>query len=227
MLKTHSLDTHELYLGAVEPQKEINSVSSTEEEWNITVEIHNEPLKFKLHTGAKCNVLPIDKLDSTIKLKPTTTRLVSYSGNLVEPEGTVVLPVGYRGKQYLLQFYVVNKPVQEILGLKACEQLNVIQRVEETSKTLKSELDIFVAYKDVFSTNSIGCLSITYHIEIDKNVRPVTHAPRQAPAALRPKIQEELDRMEKLAVVESTTIPTEWVRSSNQIRFVCASTPKI
>ena len=81
------------------------------------------------------------------------------------------------------------------------------------SKTLKSECDIFVAYKDVFSTNSIGCLPITYHIEIEKNVRPVIHAPRQVPAALHPKIQEELDRMEKLGVVEPTTIPSEWVLS--------------
>ena len=135
-------------------------------------------------------MLPIEKLDSTVQLKHTTTRLVSYSGNLVEPEGTVVLPVSYRGKLYSLQFYVVNKPVQAILGLKACEQLNVIQRVEEMSKTLNFERDIFVAYKDVFSTNSIGCFPITYHIEIDKNVRPVIHAPRQVPAALRPKIKK-------------------------------------
>ena len=213
VLKTHSLDAHELYVGAVEQEKEINSVNSTEEEWNITVEIYNKPLKFKLDTGAKCNVLPIEKLDSTIQLKPTTTRLVSYSGNLIELEGTVVLPVSYKGKKYSLQFYVVNKPVQAILGLKACEQLNVIQRVEEMSKTLNSECDILVAYKDVFSPSSIGCLPISYHIEIDKNVKPVIHAPRQVPAALRPKIQEELDRMEKLGVVVPTTTPTEWVSS--------------
>ena len=44
-------------------------------------------------------------------------------------------------------------------------------------------------------------------------MRPVIHAPRQVPAALLPKIQEELDRMKKLGVVEPTTIPTEWVSS--------------
>ena len=103
--------------------------------------------------------------------------------------------------------------MQAILGLKACEQLNVIQRLEGMSKTLHSECDILVAYKDVISPSSTGCLPITYHIEIDKNVKPVIYAPRQVPAALRPKIQEELDRMEKLGVVVPTTTPTEWVSS--------------
>ena len=86
--------------------------------------------------------------------------------------------------------------------------------IEEMSKTLNSECDIFVAYKDVFSPSSIiGCLPITYHIEIGKNVKPVVHAPRKVPAAVPPKIQEELDRMEKLGVVVPTTTPTEWVSS--------------
>ena len=59
MLKTYSLlDTHELCVGAVEQQKEVNSVSSTDEEWSITVEVYNQTLKFKLDTGAKCNVQP-------------------------------------------------------------------------------------------------------------------------------------------------------------------------
>ena len=73
----------------------------------------------------------------------------------MELEGTVVLPASYRGKQYWLLFYVVNKPVQAILGLKACEQLNVIQRVEEMSKTLNSECDIFVEYMKMFSQLAI------------------------------------------------------------------------
>ena len=36
-------------------------------------------------------------------------------------------------------------------------------------------------------------------------MKPVIHAPRQVPAALHRKIQEELDRMERLGVVVPTT----------------------
>jgi hypothetical protein len=200
-----------------------------QEEWNITVDIFNKPLKFKLDTGAKCNVFSksqIESLGLTIQLKPTNTRLISYSGNAIDVEGTIILRVFYRGMQYLLQFYVINYPVQAILGLKACEELKVIRRVEEISKTANAE---FEAYEYVFSTGGIRCLPVTHHIEIDKNVEPVVHAPGQVPAALRPKIQAELDRMEKLGVISPVTTPTEWVSSlvTDKTRFVCALTPKI
>ena len=80
-------------------------------------------------------------------------------------------------------------------------------------KTFNAECDIFEVYSDVFFTSSIGCLPVTHHIEIDKTVKPVVHVPRQVPAALRSKIQEESDRMEKLGVVTPISTPTEWVSS--------------
>ena len=177
----------------------------------------NHSLDLKLDTGAKCNVLSksvITNLDSSIQLKRTNTRLVSYTGNVLGVEGTVILPVHYKDKQYSLEFCVVNKPVQAILGLRACEEMKLIQRIEEMSETsVKAECEFFNVYEDVFSTSSVGCLPVTHHIEIDRNVKPVVHAPRKVPAALRPKIQEELNRMEKLDVITPVTTPTEWVSS--------------
>ena len=88
----------------------------------------------------------------------------------------------------------MNKPVQAILGLRACEEMKLIQRIEEMSKTsVKAECEFFNVYEDVFSTGSVGCLPVTHHIEIDRNVK--------VPAALRPKTQEEVNRMEKLDVI--------------------------
>ncbi len=74
--------------------------------------------------------------------------------------------------------------------------------------SIKAECEFFNVYEDVFSTSSVGCLPVTHHIEIDRNVKPVIHAPRKVPAALHPKI-EELNCMEKLDV----SMPTEWVSS--------------
>ena len=80
-------------------------------------------------------------------------------------------------------------------------------------KSPSTEEGIFDKYEDLFSTASIGCLPITHHIEIDEKVKPVVHAPRHVPAALRPKIKNELDRMEQTEVISPVTNPTDWVSS--------------
>ena len=54
--------------------------------------------------------------------------------------------------------YVVDRPTQAILGLKDCELLNLIQRVEELENNCKTENDFLKKYSDVFTSSEIGCL---------------------------------------------------------------------
>ena len=54
---------------------------------------------------------------------------------------------------------------------------------------------------------------IQYHINIDQTCKPVIHPPRRVPVTLRPKIQDELKRKEKLNVIEKVEAPTEWINS--------------
>jgi hypothetical protein len=116
-------------------------------------------------------------------------------------EGEVLLDTFYKGHKYSLQFYVVDHPAtQPILGLKSCEQFNLIYRVEMFESQITAE-SIFDKYEDVFSTATIGCLPVQHHIAIDESVKPVVHPPRNVPAALRPKIKSELDRMEQMGVI--------------------------
>ena len=115
----------------------------------------------------------------------------------------------HRKRVFRLQFYIANKPVQAILRLKACEELNAIKGVEKIRED--EGCDIFKVYEDLFSPNNIGCLPVTHHIETDSKAKAVVHPSRQVPAALRPKIKAELDRMEKLGVVTPITAPTPWV----------------
>ena len=174
----------------------------------------NQSVQFKLDTGAKCNVMSkqqLKKLAFTRKLTKTNIRLVSYSRNIIEVEGTIDLLVHHRKGVFPLQSYIVNKPVQAILGLIACEELNIIQRVENIRED--EGCDIFKVYEDLFSPNNTGCLPVTHHLETGSNVKRVVHPPRQVLAALRPKIKAELDRMEKLGVVTPITTPTPWVSS--------------
>jgi len=59
----------------------------------------------------------------------------------------------------------------------------------------------------------LGRLEKPYHIAVDPTAIPVVNPPRTIPAALRDRVKEELDDMEKRGVVRKVEEPTDWVSS--------------
>jgi hypothetical protein len=193
----HDTECGELFIGTL---ADVNTVTASNDEWHTTLEIEGKIVKLKLDTGAKCNILPktvYNLLKLHNKITPTNTKLIAYSGDTIEVLGEVFV---YKSKSYRLGFYVVDRPTQTILGLKDCELLNLIQRLEELENNCKTENDFLKKYSDVFTSSEIGSLPGLHHIEIDKNAKPVIHSPRRVPATLRPRIKAELDQMECIGV---------------------------
>ena len=156
----------------------------------------------KLDTGAKCNVVSkqiLDEIGATHLLKKSSAKIVSYGGHKTDVLGHATLLSEYKGKLHVLPFYVTEQPEQPLLGLQACQELNLMQRINKvnpvTTKSLMTE------FADLFDNSSLGCLPAPYTIKIMENARPVIHAPRKVPVALRSKVKDELDRMQRLVGV--------------------------
>ena len=67
-------------------------------------------------------------------------------------------------------------------------------------------------YPECFS--GIGTFkNFKYHIDIDKTVKPVIHAPRKYALSLIPKIEKELDNMLENGILDWVNEPTDWVNS--------------
>ena len=93
--------------------------------------------------------------------------------------------------------------------MNTCIELNLVQRVDHIDDEAN---ELFEKYTDVF--DGLGCITnVQYHINIDQCHKPVIHPPRRVPVKLRPKVQDELKRMERLNVIEKVEQPTEWVNS--------------
>lgn len=111
-------------------------------------------------------------------------------------------------------FHIVNGPVHNILGHSAIDKMGLLKRVN-VIKTVPASADtetekIIRTYSDVFQ--GVGTIKgVAYKIDIDDNVSPVVHPPRQIPVAKRPKVKEELDRLEKLHIIEK--VSSDWVNS--------------
>ena len=51
------------------------------------------------------------------------------------------------------------------------------------------------------------------HLETDKEFTPVKMPYRQWPLTVQQKVKDELDRLEKLGVVDHVDTPTDWISS--------------
>ena len=102
------------------------------------------------------------------------------------------------------------------MSKNACKLLGVIKFVNEVKPpnllTKSNEAEsVILNYLDVFDV--LGCLDGEVKLEIDKDVCPVAHPPRKVPVALRERLREELNDMEKNGVIIRETNPTDWVNS--------------
>ena len=107
------------------------------DEWWVEAKVNDKPVKFKIDTGAKCNVLPGNyyKRLSPPQIKKRNVKLVSYCKTKIEPLGEVIIPLVYKDKEYKLQFYVVDREdVTPLLILKTCaEEMELVKGVDEIS----------------------------------------------------------------------------------------------
>ena len=68
------------------------------------------PMKFKVDTGAKINVIPITAFETLAEsrmkqLKPTQVRLTGYNGNVVPTTGTCRIECKLRDKPHTLEVF--------------------------------------------------------------------------------------------------------------------------
>ena len=150
-------------------------------------------------------------------LKPTSTKLTSFSGHKLKPIGIVQLPCKIQGNNFDIDFYIVDSSVPSVLGGSTCRETGLIQRLYniQTNELPKQKKDlpqdIESSYKDLFE--GLGCMPDTYTIKVDPSVKPVIHPPRKVPISMKEKVKTELLPMESEGVIKKQTEPTDWVNS--------------
>ena len=192
--------------------------SSRSKEWNITIKLNKQKTVFKIDTGAQCNVISKYKYNQVSKepLQKSRAKLVAFGGHKLTTCGKRTLLCEHKKRIIPIEFQVVDQDVPSILGLETSTKLKLVQRIDVINNKL-TDLDVFQKYRDVFE--GFGCITkVVHHIAMKEENKPVVHPPRRVPVTLRPKIKEELQRMERLEVIEKVQEATEWVNSMVVIR---------
>ena len=101
-------------------------------------------------------------------------------------------------------FDIVNTAAPPILGLRACLDLNLVKLVMSVEPTSIPE-----EFTDVFK--GIGKFPGECSLHVDPSAVPVVYPPRRIPFTLRDRLKQELDDMERNAIITKVNEPTEWV----------------
>ena len=178
-----------------------------QKDWFTTVTINSQNIRFKLDTGAQCNVMSLETYNQVAKqtLTKSKARLVAFGRHRLKSCGKLTLLCKHEDKYWPVEFEVL-KDVTDVLGLKTCEEMKLVQLIETLSD------DVLSRYAD--TCDGLGCITrVTHHIQLDTKHKPVVHPPRKVTVTIRSKFKKELQCMEKLEVIERVYEHTDWINS--------------
>ena len=194
----------------------------------------------QMDCGSTCNLLSYADYcriteDGNPKLRKSNARLQLYDDTVMLPLGTCKLQCHWQGRDYVLDFQVVNVNQKPLLSATTCEQLGLltvnlkervhaVKEAESQEGTVKAQVPqtpltpdhIAENYTDVFS--GLGCLPGEYRVEVDKNVKPVQHQPRRVPVALKSELKKKIEQLEQKQVLAKVTTHTDWISSMVAVR---------
>ncbi|PIK38685.1 hypothetical protein BSL78_24481 [Apostichopus japonicus] len=132
----------ELFVGELNSETTKQNRVEDKSDWKVCLKVNGQPVKLKIDTGAEANVISYQLYRNLrrnkARLKPTNTKLTTYSGEPLPVKGMCVFPCSYNGNEHSVKFLVVNLPsVQPVLGVNTCMEMSLVQRVYMVHKTAR------------------------------------------------------------------------------------------
>jgi len=183
-------------------------VSADEPSWTANIRVNGETMKFKVDTGAE--VTAVTKLALTqlgnVQLHPAAKTLCGPDRKPLKVLGQTSATLSYSGKTCIHDIFVVDKLKNNLLGLPAIKDLNLLVMVNQMSSKYD---EIINKFPSVFT--GLGSLSGEFEIQLNPDAKPFAlYTPREVPYPLRSKVQDELERMEAIGIISKVQVPTPW-----------------
>ncbi|UYV67812.1 K02A2.6-like [Cordylochernes scorpioides] len=168
------------------------TLGSRKSRWKSTVRVNGTAIHFKLDPDSDVTLIPFSlykRYFSNVQLTPTDGQLMAAANQRLENDGTFVAKLRANTREMKEAVYVVDHLEQPLLGVGACEDLQLIKRID---LVIKGTTD-------------------PYHIKLKEGAKPFSiPVPRRVPIPLMPKLKEQLDAMVAQEVIEPVDEPTEW-----------------
>ncbi|BHF62060.1 hypothetical protein SprV_0100504100 [Sparganum proliferum] len=179
--------------------------------YTITLPVDHHPVKFEIDTGSAVTLINEASLQKLPSLLPASSKFRSYTGQNVEVRGVFTAEVEHDGELHYLPVHVVRGSQQpNLLGrnwIKCVPSvLSYVHRIG-ANPALDS---ILVNHKDLFRDDSATHYrGPPVKFQFQSDFRPRFFKARTVPYAVAPKVEEELDRLQKADIIEPLQY-SEW-----------------
>ena len=159
------------FLGVVSSNKSLDP-------WLINLCLNKETVKFKIDTGADVTVIPAS--------------VYNESKHVLQVTGSFKGKLSYSNTESCEEIYVIQGLQMPLVGRPAISSLNLVARVT----LIQTDRDTIVnKYPQLFK--GLGQMTGEYRIKLQPHTTPFAlTTPQGIAIPLRPRVKEELERME-------------------------------
>ncbi|BHF75795.1 hypothetical protein SprV_0501889200 [Sparganum proliferum] len=179
--------------------------------YTITLPVDHHPVKFKIDTGSAVTLINEASLQKLPSLLPASSTFRSYTGQNVEVREVFTAEVEHDGELHYLPVHVVRGSQQpNLLGrnwIKCGPSVLSYVHGMGANPVLDS---ILLNHRDLFRDDSATHYrGPPVNFQFQSDFRPRFFKARTVPYAVAPKVEEELDRLQKTGIIEPVQY-SEW-----------------
>lgn len=203
----------------------------------VNPQVAGKMIPMEVDTGSAVSLVSkstIEKFLPEYRLQNTNLKLRTFSGEQIRPLGSVKVNVSINGQSADLDLFVVKQEGPSLLGrdwlgvlrLNWTEIKTLRYTKTQTSPTTSDKVKTLVEkHKAVFSPEIGKLQGQKGKLTLKENTHPKFVKARQVPYSLRPKVEEELDRLVKEGVISPVQF-SDWatpivpvVKPNNRVRI--------
>ena len=182
--------------------------------WISSLRVNNSHIEMEIDTGSARTIVSRDTFYNICpkeRLHPTKLILKTYSGETLPLLGTCEVKVEYEGQKHQLELVVADIQGQpSILGRdwlsKIKLKLNIFHVGNKNAKSLETVLK---EHSPVFQPGLGTMRNFKAKLHLKPHATPKFVKARPVPFAVRPKVEAELDKLEKEGVLKKVN-HSEW-----------------
>nr|CAI5835249.1 unnamed protein product [Callosobruchus analis] len=179
------------------------------EKFTLQVSVNKVRVTFEIDSGAAVTLMnntDFYKLFPGLELQNTEIKLITYSKQMLDVIGFTPVTVKYGTITKNLNLYIINSNKQPLLGREWIRQLNITLDQVSTVTVAHSEdthiNKLFNKYSVLFKKDMGKITGLQATLKLKENIQPFFIKARKVPYALLPKVEKELDFLEKEGVLE-------------------------